>query len=223
MVPRAKAILPLAVVIGVLSFLWCELSLNFQFHWVTNGDLGVGLSLPASFQLPVWIAFVSWGVFFAAGGDNAAFGKVLVASVLGSVAALVTFAAAPAIADMPDFWGISLIVGIMALVLVMILVAGDWYYVAGTFPAFAACFGWWVSTGLDNWAPNGGGVGSGLSSLATPATAGQGAFGGVLSTPFGWVWLSALATLVCGVILGIVSAKITAALTPRPRRASTAT
>jgi hypothetical protein len=222
MVPRAKAILPLAIVIGVLSFLWCELSLNFEFHWVTNGDLGVGLSLPANFQLPVWIAFVSWGVFFAAGGDNAAFGKVLVASVLGSVAALVTFAAAPAIADMPDFWGISLIVGIMALVLVLILVTGDWYYVAGTFPAFAACFGWWVSTGLDNWAPNGGGVGSGLSSLAKPATAGQGAFGGVLSTPFGWVWLSALATLVCGVILGILSAKITAALTPRPRTASQA-
>jgi hypothetical protein len=217
MVARAKAILPLAVVIGVLSFLWCELSLNFEFHWVTKGDLGNGLSLPADFQLPVWIAFVSWGLFFAAGGDNAAFGKIVVASLLGSVAALVPFSAAPAIADLPDFWGISLIVGVMAVVLVTILMLGDWYYVAGTFPAFAACFGWWVSTGLDNWAPNGGGVGSGLSSLAKPTTAGQGAFGGVLSTPFGWVWLSAAATLVCGVILGIVSAKITAALTPRPR------
>jgi hypothetical protein len=214
---RVKAILPLAIVIGVLSFLWCEFALNFQFHWVTNGDLGVGLALPANFQLPVWIAFVSWGMFFAAGGDNAAFGKIVIASILGSVAALITFALAPKFADLPDFWGISLMVGIMAFVLVAILVAGDWYYVAGTFPAFAACFGWWVSTGLDNWAPNGGGVGSGLSSLAKPATAGSGAFGGVLSTPFGWVWLSAAVTLVCGVILGIVSAKITAALTPRPR------
>jgi hypothetical protein len=214
---RVKAILPLAIVIGVLSFLWCEFALNFQFHWVTNGDLGVGLALPANFQLPVWIAFVSWGMFFAAGGDNAAFGKIVIASILGSVAALITFALAPKFADLPDFWGISLMVGIMAFVLVAILVAGDWYYVAGTFPAFAACFGWWVSTGLDNWAPNGGGVGSGLSSLAKPATAGSGAFGGVLSTPFCWVLLSAAVTLVCGVILGIVSAKITAALTPRPR------
>ena len=131
-----------------------------------------------------------------AGGDNAAFGKVVIASIFGSVAALVTFAVAPKIADLPDFWGISLMVGIMAFVLVAILIAGDWYYVAGTFPAFAASFGWWVSTGLDNWAPNGGGVGSGLSSLSDPATAGSGAFGGVLSTPFGWVWISALATLI---------------------------
>lgn len=214
---RAKAILPLAIVIGVLSFLWCEFSLNFQFQWVTNGDLGVGLSLPANFQLPVWIAFISWGLFFAAGGDTAAFGKIAIACVFGSVAALITFAVAPKIADLPDFWGISLMVGIMALVLVAILIAGDWYYVAGTFPAFAACFGWWVATGIDNWAPNGGGVGSGLSSLGDPSTAGSGAFGGVLSTPFGWVWISALATLICGVVLGIVSAKITALLTPKPK------
>ena len=214
---RAKAILPLAIVIGVLSFAWCEVALNFQFHWVTNGDLGVGLALPANFQLIVWIAFISWGLFFAAGGDTAAFGKICIASVFGSVAALITFWLAPKIADLPDFYGISIMVGIMAFILVAILIAGDWYYVAGTFPAFAACFGLWVATGLDNWAPNGGGVGSGLSSLAKPATAGSGAFGGVLSTPFGWVWFSALVSLICGVILGIASAKITALVTPRPK------
>ena len=78
---RAKAILPLGVVIGVLSFGWCEVSLNSQFHWITNGDLGVGLALPANFQLIVWIAFVSWGLFFAAGGDTAAFGKIAIASI----------------------------------------------------------------------------------------------------------------------------------------------
>ena len=218
---RARAILPLAFVIGLLAFGWCELSLNFQFHWVTNGDLpGVGLALPANFQLVVWIAFISWGLFFAAGGDTAAFGKVLIASVFGSVAALVTFAVAPKIADLPDFWGISLMVGVMAFVLVAILIVGDWYYVAGTFPAFAACFGWWVSTGLDNWAPNGGGVGSGLASLAKPATAGSGAFSAVLSTPFAWVWFSALVSLIAGVVLGIISAKVAQAITPRPRAAA---
>jgi uncharacterized protein DUF1097 len=221
---RAKAIVPLAIVIAVLSFLWCEFSLNFQFHWVTNGDIpGTGLALPANFQLIVWIAFVTWGLFFAAGGDNAAFGKVVVASIFGSVAALVTFAVAPRIADLPDFWGISLMVAIMALILVAILILGDWYYVAGTFPCFAACFGWWVATGLDNWAPNGGGIGSGLGSLAHPATAGSGAFSGVLSTPFGWVWLGAWVTLVCGVVLGIISAKVAAVVTPKPRAAAEAT
>ena len=35
---RAKAIAPLALVIGILSFLWTELSLNFTFHWVTVQD-----------------------------------------------------------------------------------------------------------------------------------------------------------------------------------------
>lgn len=215
---RAKAILPLALVIGLLSFGWCELALNFQFHWVTNGDLpGVGLALPKQFQLIIWVAFITWGLFFAAGGDNAAFGKICIAAVFGSVAALVTFAAAPQIANLPDFWGISLMVAIMAFILVTLLIAGDWYYVAGTFPCFAACFGWWVATGLDNWAPNGGGVGSGLARLSSPATAGAGAFAGVLSTPFQWVWLSVFVTLICGAVLGLVSAKVTQVVTPRPR------
>jgi hypothetical protein len=224
---RVKAILPLAIVIGVLSFLWCEFALNFQFHWVTNGDLGVGLALPANFQLPVWIAFVSWGMFFAAGGDNAAFGKIVIASILGSVAALVTFALAPKFADLPDFWGISLMVGIMAFVLVAILVAGDWYYVAGTFPAFAAVFLWWIATGLDGYIPNGGGTGNSAKALAGVASgtpdpanlAGLGAGNGLLSTPWTWVWFSSFVTLVCGCVLGILSAKIAAAFTPRPKSA----
>ena len=92
---RVKAILPLALVIGVLSFGWTEVSLNFQFHWVTVADLGNGVGLPENFQLIVWIAFISWGLFFAAGGDTAAFGKIAIASVFGSVAALITFAVAP--------------------------------------------------------------------------------------------------------------------------------
>ena len=67
---RAKAITPLAVVIGILSFLWTEFSLNFTFHWVTVQDelLGEGqLGLPENFQLILPTAFISWGLFFAAG------------------------------------------------------------------------------------------------------------------------------------------------------------
>ena len=51
----------------------------------------------------------------------------------------------------------------------------------------------------------GGGVGSGLKSLAEPTSAGTGAFGGVFSTPYPWVWVSCLASLLVGVVLGLLS------------------
>lgn len=212
---RAKAIFPLALVIGVLSFLWTEFSLNFAFHWVTEGpDDPTGV--PKSFHLILPTAFIAWGLFFAAGGDNAAFGKIFLAIVFGTVAALITMPLAFKTADFPDFWGIALWVGVFAFILVMVLVLGDWYYVAGTFPCFAAVFLWWIATGLDGWLPNGGGVGD-----FDPAgkTNGLGAVGGVLSTPWGWVWFDTFVTLVCGLILGILSAKITAAITPKPKAA----
>ena len=47
-----------------------------------------------------------------------------------------------------------------------------------------------------------------MEGLADPATAGTGAFGGVLSTPYGWVWLSITVTLLCGCVLGIASVKL---------------
>jgi len=215
---RAKAIFPLAFVIGVLSFAWTEFSLNFTFHWVTATDLGIGLEQPENFHLILPTAFIAWGLFFAAGGDNAAFGKIFLACLFGSAAALVTMPLSFKTADLPDFWGIALWVGIFAFVLVMILVAGDWYYVAGTFPAFASVFLWWIATGLDGWSANGGGVDNSLEA----AKAGAGAFGGVISTPWGWVWFNTFVTLVCGCILGIVSAKVAAALTPKPKAAAEA-
>jgi hypothetical protein len=60
---------------------------------------------------------------------------------------------------------------------------------------------WWTATGLDGWAEKGGGVGSGLKSLADPATAGTRAFGGVLSTPYVWVWVSCTVSLLAGCLL----------------------
>ncbi len=220
--PRAKAIFPLALVIGVLSFLWTEFSLNFTFQWVTDGDLGIGIGLPSNFHLILPTAFIAWGMFFAAGGDNAAFGKIVTASIFGTVAALVTMGLSFKTADFPDFWGIALWVGVFAFILVMVLVLGDWYYVAGTFPAFASVFLWWIATGLDGWSANGGGVGNSIEALGDPATAGAGAFGGVLSTTWGWVFFNSLVTLICGAILGILSAKLAAALTPKPAAAEEA-
>ena len=222
---RAKAIFPLALVIGVLSFLWTEFSLNFTFHWVTVQDELAGpgqLGLPENFHLILPTAFIAWGLFFAAGGDNAAAGKVFLATVFGSTAALATMPLAFKTADSPDFWGIALWVGIFAFVLVMILIAGDWYYVAGTFPCFAAVFLWWIATGLDGWVPNGGGTENTAAALGDPATAGIGAGAGLLSTPWGWVWFDTWVTLVCGCILGIISAKLAAVLTPKPKAAAEA-
>jgi Protein of unknown function (DUF1097) len=225
---RVKAIFPLAFVIGVLSFIWTWFSLNFTFHWVTQKDGVLGkLGDPENFHLILPTAFISWGLFFAAGGDNAAFGKILGAIIFGTVAALLTMPLAFKTAhfdgttgDAP-FWGISLWVGIFAFILVMILIFGDWYYVAGTFPCFAATFLWWIATGLDGWVPNGAGSGAfSAASKATPPTTGTGAAAGLISTPWGWVWFNTFITLLCGLVLGWVSGKLTALITPKPKAAA---
>ncbi len=215
MLERAKAAIPLAGVIAVLAFLWVEFSLNFTFHWVTDGNLGIGLSLPSNFHLIVPAAFVSWGLFFAAGADMGALTKVVVASVVGTVAALLLMWIGPALADLPDFWGIAVTVGVLAFIVVVASAVGDWYYVPAIFGAFAATVFWWIATGLDGWAKNGGGVGNSLAALAKPATAGAGAFGGVLSTPRGWVFVDVLVTLLIGCLLGWLSVKLAAVFTPR--------
>ena len=235
---RAKAIFPLAIVIAVISFLWTELSLNFTFNWVTDGDQTlVGFGIPSNFHLILPTAFITYGLFFAAGGDNAAFGKIFLATVFGSVAALITMPLAFKTADAnigdemsaspegPAYWGIALWVGIFAFILVMILVAGDWYYVAGTFPCFASVFLWWIATGLDGYVqePVSGSALSGDEFLAAVGEAGAGGTGaalGLLSTPWYWVWFSSWITLVIGTCLGIITAKITAAITPKPKAAA---
>lgn len=215
MVGRLKGLVPLALVIGVLAFVYVEFALNLTFHWVTEGDLGNGLELPGNFHLVVPAAFVSWGMFFAAGGDNAAFSKVGIGSVFGAAAALIMIVLASATADLPDFWGISLWVAVMAAVLVLLAALGDWYFIPATFGAFASVVFWWIATGLDGWAEKGGGVGNSVKALGDPATAGAGAFGGVLSTPYTWVFINILVTLMIGCLLGAASQRLTAAITPK--------
>jgi hypothetical protein len=210
MVQRIKAVLPLSIAVAILAFIWVEASMNFTFHWVTNGDLGIGLALPASFHLVAPAAFISWGAFFAAGADRAALRSCAAASVVGSGAAFLLMLVGPHVADLPDFWGIALVLAVLALVVVGGSALGEWYYVPGMFGAFAAVVFWWMATGLDGWAANGGGVGNSVAALAKPETAGSGAFGGVLSTPMEWVFLSSLASLLCGSLLGILSVKLAA-------------
>ena len=219
-----KGLLPLALAIALLAFLYVEVALNFTFHWVNDGDLGNGLALPSNFHLVVPAAFVAWGMFFAAGGDNAALKKVGIANVFGVAAALIMIVLAAASAGLPDFWGISLWVGIMAGVLVLLAALGDWYFIPATFGAFASTVFWWLATGLDGWAENGGGVGNSVAALANPASAGAGAFGGVLSTPYIWVSINVLVTLTIGVLLGAASARLAAVFTlPKREERSAAT
>jgi hypothetical protein len=221
MTERLKGVLPLAAVIGVLAFFYVEFTLNFTFQWFTDGDLGNGLGLPSNFYLIAPAGFVSWGFYFAAGAGMEGVKKVAASSVVGSVAALIVMALGPETADLPDFWGISLWVGITAFLAVMVVAGGDWYYVPAAFGAYASVIFWWFATGLDNWAPDGGGIGNSIEALGDPATAGAGAFGGVLSTPYGWVWFNILITLFLGILMGYLSSTITAAITPKPAEEAT--
>lgn len=225
---RLKALLPLSAAVGLLAFLWLEVSLNFGFHWFSDGDLGIGLSLPSSFHLVPPAAFVSWAMFFAAGADRTAALKVAVASTVGAAGGLALMWIAPMLADLPDFWGIAATAGVLAFVVTAAGCAEDAYFIPAAFGGFATIVFWWIATGMDGWAEGGGGKG-GIGGLADPATAGSGAFGGVLSTPAAWVFASCLASLLCGVLLGLLSAWTSARLTsavagrrPAPRRVASA-
>lgn len=203
---------PSALSCALLTFVWVEVAANFSFHWVTAGDLGNGLSLPSTFHLVIPAAFVSWAMFFAAGADRSAFVKVSASSTLGAVGALLLMFLTTKTGGMPDFWGIALFGAIIAFGAVLISSIGDWYFVPAAFSGFASVLFWWFATGLDGWAPGGGGAANSLQSLADPATAGAGAFGGILSTPYLWVFVNTAVTLVIGCLLGALSVRIAATL-----------
>lgn len=208
MTERLRATLPLAVAVAILVFAWLEISLNFTFHWVTDGDLGIGLSLPSNFHLVAPAAFVSWAMFFAAGAADGAASKAALGSTFGAVGALILMWIAPRIAELPDFWAIAVVTSVMALVVVLMSAAGDWFFTPAVFGGFASVVFWWIATGLDGWAPGGGGAANSLAALAKPETAGAGAFSGVLSTPVEWVFASSAVSLLCGVVLGVLSTKL---------------
>ncbi|MGU3438133.1 DUF1097 domain-containing protein [Actinomycetes bacterium M1A6_2h] len=210
---KLTAALPLAIVVGVLAFAWTELAFNFTFHWFSAGDLGNGLSLPSNFQLVVPAGFVGWGFFFAAGADNRAIIKTGSGILVGGAAALITIVLASWTADFPDFWGIALWVGVASVPLVALTAAPTWHSVPASFGAFASVFFYWIATGIDFWFPSGGGARNTVEALAEPAAAGTGAFGGVLSLPFGWVWFSITVSLLCGIALGTASVRLAGVVT----------
>jgi hypothetical protein len=220
MAERMKGLVPLAIAVAVVAFVYVEVALNFSFHWVTAGDLGNGLSLPKSFHFAVPAAFVSWALFFVLGGDGAAARRVSIGSVFGCAGALAMMVFVASTKGLPDFWTISLGVAVAAGILVLLGGLGEWYVIPVTFASFACCVFWWIATGLDGWAANGGGVGNSVQALGKPATAGAGAFGGVISTPYGWVAVNVFVTLIVGCACGLASARLAAVLTPKPAAAA---
>jgi hypothetical protein len=216
-----KGVLPLATAVGVVAFVYLELSLNFSFHWFTDGDLGNGLSLPKSFHFAIPAAFLSWAMFFALGADGTAIRRVSIGNFFGCGAALLLMIFVVLTNGLPDFWPIALATAVLATVLVLLSTLGEWFSVPVCFTAFGSTVFWWVATGLDGWADKGGGVGNSVAALAKPATAGAGAFGGVISTPYGWVTINAFVTLMVGVLCGYASVKLAGVLTPKPKATPT--
>lgn len=211
---RLKAAVPLAISVAAFSVLWIEVAANFTFHWSAAGDLGNGLGLPDSLHAVLPAAFVSWAMFFAAGGDRRAAVRVAIASVVGCVGALILFVVLDASGGLPDFWVLALVASGLALLVVLASAAGDWYFVPGIFGAFASALFWWIATGMDGWAPGGGGSDS-VESLGDVSTAGTGAFGGVLSTTYGWVAFDVAVSLLIGCLLGLASVSLAGAMSSR--------
>ncbi len=85
-------------------------------------------------------------------------------------------------------------------------------------PAFvcaASVLFWWFATGLDNYVPGAAGphtvAALGLALTTHPLAAGTGALGGLLSTPWPFVALSAWVSFLCGPLLGALSHTLAAA------------
>jgi hypothetical protein len=209
---RLKIAAPLALSIGVVAFLWSEFTLNFNLHWFTVADGVFGkFGLPEKFQLVLPASFVTWGLYYVLGADRAALRKTMLACTTGTLGAVVIMTLGPALAGVPSLWGIALAIAIVGggLVLISALPANESLPAAPAFACAASVLFWWFATGLDNYVPGAAGphtvAALGLALTNHPLAAGTGALGGLLSTPWQWVALSAWVSLLCGPLLGAVS------------------
>lgn len=215
---RLKQSIPLAVSIGVVAFVWSELTLNFNLHWFTVADGVFGkFGLPEKFQIVLPATFVTWGLYYVLGADRIALRKTLIAATTGTVGAIVIMTLGPALAGLPSIWGIALAIGIVGggLVILSALTADGSLAAAPAFVCAASVLFWWFATGLDNYVPGAAGphtvAALGLALTTHPLAAGTGALGGLLSTPWQFVALSAWVSLLCGPLLGALSHGLAAA------------
>jgi len=215
---RLKQSIPLAVSIGLVAFVWSELTLNFNLHWFTVADGVFGkFGLPEKFQLVLPATFVTWGLYYVLGADRMALRKTLIAATTGTMGAIVIMTLGPALAGLPSLWGIALAIGIVGggLVILSALTADGSLAAAPAFVCAASVLFWWFATGLDNYVPGAAGphtvAALGLALTKHPLAAGTGALGGLLSTPWQFVALSAWVSLLCGPLLGALSHALAAA------------
>ncbi len=215
---RLKQAVPLAVSIGLVAFVWSELTLNFNLHWFTVADGVFGkFGLPEKFQLVLPATFITWGLYYVLGADRMALRKTLIAATTGTVGAIVIMTLGPALAGLPSLWGIALAIGIVGggLVILSALTADGSLAAAPAFVCAASVLFWWFATGLDNYVPGAAGphtvAALGLALTKHPLAAGTGALGGLLSTPWPFVALSAWVSLLCGPLLGALSHALAAA------------
>ncbi|HLJ03525.1 MAG TPA: hypothetical protein VKT31_08795 [Solirubrobacteraceae bacterium] len=209
---RLKVVLPMALSIGLIAFLYSEFTLNFNLHWytVTDGVFGK-FGLPEKFQFVLPASFVTWGLYFMLGANRAAFRKTLIACTTGTIGAVVIMTLGPSLAGLPHFWGLALAIAIVGagLELLSALTDDGSFNAAPAFACAAAVLLWWFVTGLDNYVPNGKGThtvaGLVLALTKHPLAAGTGAVGGLFSTPWTYVALSGWISLLVGPALGLVA------------------
>ena len=215
---RLKQAVPLAVSIGLVAFVWSELTLNFNLHWFTVADGVFGkFGLPEKFQLVLPATFVTWGLYYVLGADRMALRKTLIAATTGTVGAIVIMRLGPALAGLPSLWGIALAIGIVGggLVILSAVTADGSLAAAPAFVCAASVLFWWFATGLDNYVPGAAGphtvAALGLALTTHPLAAGTGALGGLFSTPWPFVALSAWVSFLFGPLLGALSHTLAAA------------
>jgi Protein of unknown function (DUF1097) len=209
---RFKTTAPLALSIGVVAFLWSEFTLNFNLHWFTVADGVFGkFGLPQTFQLVLPATFVTWGLYYALGANRKAMQKTLIACLTGTIGAVVIMTLGPALAGLPDLWGIALAIAIVGAGLELLSTFSEDGLLSAA-PAFvcaASVLFWWFATGLDNYVADGKGphtvAALGLALTKHPLAAGTGALGGLMSTPWTWVAISTCVSLLCGPLLGAIS------------------
>src|SRR5579859_4861887 len=206
---RIKVAAPLAASIAVVAFLWSEFVLNFDLHWFTVADGVFGkFGLPQPFQFVLPATFVTWGLYFVLGANRAALRKTVIASATGTLGAMVIMTLGPALAGLPNLWGLALAIAVVGagLELLSVVSADGSFAAAPAFACAASVLFWWFATGLDNYIPAGKGphtvAALGLALTTHPLAAGTGAVGGLLSTSWTRVALSTFASLLCGPLLG---------------------
>jgi hypothetical protein len=215
---RLKQAVPLAASVGLVAFVWSELTLNFNLHWFTVADGVFGkFGLPEKFQLVLPATFVTWGLYYVLGADRTAFRNTLIAASTGTIGAIVIMTLGPALAGLPSLWGIALAIAIVGggLVIVSAITEDGSFAAAPAFVCAASVLFWWFATGLDNYVPGAAGphtvAGLGLALTTHPLAAGTGALGGLLSTPWPFVALSVWVSLLFGPLLGALSRVLAAA------------